>query len=84
MQFRCSCGCSNGRHKLSIQSAVALEPKVINGTDAGPLSNSVAYMEVFDGNCSAAVLAPTILVTAAHCAVDVRINVAQKLWLLML
>jgi hypothetical protein len=55
---------------VSTQGTVALEPKVINGTAAGPLSNTVAYIEVFDGNCSAAVLAPTILVTAAHCVAE--------------
>jgi len=45
-------------------------PKVINGIDAGGLSTSVAYIEVFDTSCSAAVLAPTILVTAAHCVAE--------------
>ena len=50
--------------------AGALSPEVINGTDAGGLSNSVAYIEVFDSSCSAAVLAPTILVTAAHCVAE--------------
>jgi len=50
--------------------AGALSPGVINGTDSGDLSNSVAYIEIFDSSCSAAVLAPTILVTAAHCVAE--------------
>jgi hypothetical protein len=51
-------------------SAVAVSPTVINGTDPGALASSAAYLKVFDGTCTAAVLAPTILVTAAHCIAE--------------
>jgi hypothetical protein len=52
------------------QSSVAVSPKVINGTNPGALATSAAYLEIFDGACTAAVLAPTILVTAAHCIAE--------------
>lgn len=55
---------------IPIQTAHSLEPRVINGSDPGELANSVAYIQIFDSNCSAAVLAPTILVTAAHCVAE--------------
>jgi hypothetical protein len=52
------------------QSSSAVSPRVINGTDPGALASSAAYLEIFDGSCTAAVLAPTILVTAAHCVAE--------------
>ncbi len=52
------------------QSSSAVSPRVVNGTDPGALASSAAYLEIFDGSCSAAVLTPTILVTTAHCVAE--------------
>ena len=55
---------------IQVHPASGAELRVINGKDPGLLSNSVSHIEVFDTTCSAAVLAPTILVTAAHCVAE--------------
>ena len=52
---------------LTSPARADVQPRVINGTPGSPLAPASVAIETDDGECTAALWKPRILVTAAHC-----------------
>ena len=86
LSFLCSCGSSGDATDEC--SDIGLPSRILSGTECGDVSrSSVVRIELYDdgdelGVCSGTVIAPTKILTAAHCVIDdvdeARIEVGGK------